>query len=308
MQNNQSAKFAFFYLLSLVALLFTALSAGTIIFEIINKYITDFAASYSGRFHSDSIKFAISALVVSIPVFYVTTVQIQKNLFLGKMDPESAIRRWLTYLIFFVTSIVMIFWIIITINSFLSGELTLKFGLKFLTVLVIASTVFGYYFHDIRREKFVGEKDKIIKSFFWTTLIALIAIFVTGLLVVDSPWETRKRNLDNEVVRHLSSLERGVEDYYNDEGEMPGSLDDVEDNSPYIDEKNLVDPETGEKYEYKILSGRNYELCANFRTTNKEVDPRITFPRGEWEHEEGYECFDLEVDIDKDRSSPKAID
>src|SRR6056297_3280071 len=197
MENNNtrdnSAKFAFFYLLSLVALLFMALSTGMVLFQIINKLIPETSGFYSGSYSSGAMKFGISALVVSIPIFYVLTARIHKNLYQGKLSVDSAIRRWLTYLILFVSSVVMIVWVIITINSFLDGELTLKFALKFLSVLAIAGTIFGFYFYDIKRDNVQGIKDPVIKSFFGGTLALVVIIFASGLFIMESPWQVRAK-------------------------------------------------------------------------------------------------------------------
>ena len=46
--TNHPAKFAFFYMLGLVALVITALSTGMIIFQIINKTIADVLENYAG--------------------------------------------------------------------------------------------------------------------------------------------------------------------------------------------------------------------------------------------------------------------
>ena len=143
-QNNNSAKFAFFYMLSLVALIFMSLSSGMIIFQIINKNIADVFMSgyrYKGNFSSDQLKFAISALLISAPIFYFSIKQIYKNLFSGALDKNSAIRKWLTYFILFISSVVMIGWLIAIVNSFLDGELTSKFILKALTAIFIAEVV-----------------------------------------------------------------------------------------------------------------------------------------------------------------------
>src|SRR6056297_423990 len=301
--KNHSAKFAFFYLLSLVALLFMAISTGTVIFQIINKYIADFAASYPHRYSSGALKFAISSLVVSVPIFYLTTAQIQKNLFRGKLDPESGIRRWLTYFIMFVASVVMIVWVIVTINSFLSGELTLRFGLKFLTVLVIAGSIFGYYFYDIKREGIKETKDLVIKYSFWISLVAVMAVCLAGLFIVESPWETRKKNLDREVLNNLSAIERGVQNYYEKENSLPQDLKELQEVSIYIKDMDLTDPETGEKYEYQVLDRGKYELCANFRTSNLE-DEENFYRNEKWPHKAGEKCFELEAQIKEEAPEP----
>src|SRR3989339_593834 len=102
MEKNNAAKFAFFYMLSLVSLIFTALSTGIIIFQFINKNITDVLSTTTTGFDSSALKFAISAVIIAAPIYFVLMSLINKNLFEGNLDKESGIRKWLTYFIIFM--------------------------------------------------------------------------------------------------------------------------------------------------------------------------------------------------------------
>ncbi|MFW5888432.1 MAG: DUF5671 domain-containing protein [Patescibacteria group bacterium] len=299
-QNNHDAKFAFFYLLSLVALIFMSLSTGMVIFQAINKYISEIGAAYSARFSSDSLRFAISALVVSIPVFYVITSKIYKSLYRGALDPDSGIRKWLSYFILFISSVVMIVWVIITVNNFLDGELTLKFALKFLTVLVIAGTVFGFYLYDIKREAVKGVKDRVIKGFLYGTLFLTIAVFAGGLFMVESPWEAKAGRVDGDIVNNFNSIEYRMNDFYTENDRLPDSLRELEEENRYVNEDYITNPRTGKVYEYNVLSESEYELCADFETSNKERDGhRPVTLKKEWSHNAEYTCFELEAEKKK---------
>ncbi|HMB65509.1 MAG TPA: DUF5671 domain-containing protein [Patescibacteria group bacterium] len=304
MENNNhgnAAKFAFFYLLSLVALLFMSLSTGMILFQVINKFIASTPGVYSGDYSSEALRFAISSLVVAIPIFYVISAQIHKNLYQGNLSSESGIRKWLTYFILFVSSVVMIVWLIITINSFLDGELTLKFGLKFLSVLAIAGTIFGFYFYDIKRDNVQGTKDPVIKSFFGGTLALVVIIFASGLFIMESPWQVRAKNLDREVLRDLNSLQSRVERYYRENNVLPANLETILQEYSYLDQEDISDPESGKKYEYQITGDRTYQLCADFRTSGEDDDYYLG---REWSHDKGYKCFELEVEEEDNDSTP----
>src|SRR3989339_45567 len=164
--TDNAAKFAFFYMLSLVALVFMALSTGMIIFQVINKNIMDTLHEGSGQFSSEALKFAISALIISAPVFFAASRSIYRSLFSGALNRESGIRKWLTYFILFIASVVMIGWLIFTINNFLNGELTLKFLLKAVTAIGIAVSVFTFYYYDIRRPEVIDKKDRVISEYY----------------------------------------------------------------------------------------------------------------------------------------------
>lgn len=294
--SNNSAKYAFFYMLSLVALIFMSLSAGMIIFQIINKNIIDVINQFRGRYSPDQLKFAISALIISTPIFYLTAHQIYKNLFSGALEKDSGIRKWLTYFILFVSSVVMIGWLIATINSFLDGELTMKFILKSVTAIGIAAAIFSFYLYDIKREQVAGKKDKTIQMYFYSSLAVVIAVFTASLFFVESPTETRNRKLDNAVLENFNDIDRALETYYNDNETIPEDLEVLKSEFSYITDKDLEDPVSKEKYEYKKVSDNTYELCATFRTSNKDDEEDRYKPYEEqWPHDIGHQCLKQKV-------------
>lgn len=293
-QTNDAAKFAFFYLLSLVSLLFMAISSGLVIFQLINKYIIDTVNQYSSSFNSDALKFSISAILVSTPIYYFTTRQILKNLFTGRMDEESGVRKWLTYFILLITAIVMIGWIIATVNSFLDGELTLKFVLKSITAIGIAAAIFSFYFYDIKREEVKGKVDKGIKMYFIISLAFVIAVFVTSIFLVESPKETRARKLDQNVINQLNNIANITNNYFDIQKKLPESLDILVNNKEYfLLEKDITNPGDNKRFEYKVISPMTFELCTNFLTTNiDEKSTAVDFYYPEFNlHKSGYQCL-----------------
>jgi len=289
-KDNSPAKYAFFYMLSLVALIFMALSTGMIIFQIINKNIKDLVDMYS--YDSTALKFAISAIIISTPIYYVLMWLIGKSLFEGKLSKESEIRRWLSYLILFIASVVMIGWLIATIFSFLNGELTLKFILKSLTSIIISATVFTYYFYDIRRAEIAGKKDKIIKIYFYSSLAIIIAVLISAFVFVESPAETRNLKRDNEILNRFSNIDGAMNSFFSIKGKLPNDLNELMANVDYINENNTKDPITGQKFDYKVIDDRTYEICSNFMTSNKgEIKDQYSYYNDVWPHDKGYQCI-----------------
>jgi len=304
--QHNAAKYAFFYMLSLVALVFMALSTGMIIFQIINKYITDVLEQYSAQFSSQQLKFAISALLISSPIFYVTTRQIYKSLFSGALNKDSGVRKWLTYFILLVAAIVVIGWLIGIVNSFLDGELTLKFILKALTAIAIAVIIFTFYLYDIRREEIAGKQDKVIRMYFFGSLAIVIIVFVIALLIVESPAETRKRKLDNAIINNFSQIDSAMSNYYYDYQKLPENLDNLVADSDFLTEEYILDPVTKEKFDYNIKDNNTYELCANFQTSNKEDRDDYNYYNKAWLHDAGYQCLSQKVRL-KDVVEPERI-
>ncbi len=303
--QNNSAKFAFFYMLSLVALIFTALAAGMIIFQIINKEIVDIISQYSVSFSPDQLKFAISAIIIAAPIYYFTMRQIFKNLYSGALSKDSGIRKWLTYFILFVASVVMLGWLIAVINNFLDGELTTKFILKAMTAMVIAAAIFTFYFYDIKREEPAGKKDKVIRIYFYGSLAAVAAVFIASLFFVESPTETRNRKYDNAILDSFQKIDGALNVYYQDYEKLPAGLEELETEFTYITDKDLENPVTKEKFEYKTISGNKYELCAVFRTSNKSEEAKYyNYFREYWPHDAGYQCLGQKV---RDKNAQEAV-
>jgi len=280
-----------------------ALSSGMIIFQVINKYIIYILDQYNGMFSQETLKFAISALVISAPIYYLTAWQIQKSLFNGSLGKDSGVRRWLTYFILFVSSVVMIGWLIATINSFLDGELTTKFILKSLTAILISGVIFSFYLYEIKREEIVQKKDKVVRAYFTATLILIIACFVTSLLIVESPTQTRNRKMDNNIISSLSQIESEVNNYYAKNKKLPQNFEELKKNSEYLTADIFQDKATGKMYEYKITGTKAYELCADFITSNKEDKSNLNDYWGNmWKHEAGRQCFKKDISVMDDGS------
>ncbi|MDP3042849.1 MAG: DUF5671 domain-containing protein [bacterium] len=299
--QNNSAKFAFFYLLSLVALIFMALASGMIIFQIINKKIIDVLEQFSVSYSPDQLKFAISALIISAPIYYLVMRQIFKSLFSGELAKDSGVRKWLTYFILFVASVVMLGWLIAVINNFLDGELTIKFILKAMTAIVIAAAVFTFYFYDIKREETAGKKDKVIRIYFYGSLAAVAAVFIASLFFVESPSQTRNRKYDNAILDKFNQIDNAINTYYQDYEKLPAGLEELKTEFTYITDKDLENPATKEKFEYKIINENTYELCSAFITSNKDED--VIYGnydyKDRWSHKAGYQCLGQKV-RDKD--------
>ncbi len=309
MSNNNTAKFTFLYLLSLVSLAFFAIFAGVVVFQVINKNIADIVENYSMRYDVNLLRYAIAAMIVSAPVYLTTAWQINKNLFTGVLDKDSAIRKWLTYLIILVTALTMGGWAIGTIFNFLNGELTLKFILKALTVLIIAGAIFYYYLHDIKREKIEGEKNKVNKIYLFAVIILSALIFIGGILFVESPLEARAKRFDNEVVNRLSIIENAVQQYYTEENKLPESLEAVKEAVDYIAEDDLRNPITKKIFEFKILDTKKYELCTDFQRSNiNDNDPYESkdYFASNWEHDAGYQCIEKKA-LDNNEKQPMPV-
>lgn len=151
-----SAREAFLYLVMFLTLYISAISMGTLLFQFTNHWVPDPLLPYEyGAYEGQTslIRGATASLIIAFPVFFFVATVLRKTL---KRDPEkrgSKVRKWLTYVTLFVAAGVIIGDLITLVTNVLAGELTLRFILKILSILLIAGTGFGYYLWDLRSEE-----------------------------------------------------------------------------------------------------------------------------------------------------------
>ncbi len=293
-----AAKFVFLYLTHLVSLVFMAISFGMIIFQAINKFIEDPVNLYSAFYQEDALRFGIAALLVFSPVYYVVSKFIYKALFNGEIKRDSGIRRWLTYLILFVSFLVFAGYLVGFIISFLSGELTIKFLLKVISVIVIAATVFSFYLYDIMRKETEGKKDKVVKIYFYATLAAVVIAFVGAFFVAGNPATTRAKKLDDDILQKFNNIDNCVDQYYREKKVMPQNIDEIKNDCSYLLDESLKDKVTGKAFEYRLKEGKAYELCAEFRSSNKNEQPKPYYSAPDMKsniHDSGWQCLERKV-------------
>ena len=290
--QNNSAFFAFLYALSLIALAFTSISAGIIIFKIIDKLIPpvingrSFYGCDSGR-----LKFAIAALITTSPIYFITLKIINKNISAGKIKETSQIRKWLTYFILLTSSAVIIGNLISVIFNFLNGDFTSSFLLKTLTIFIISGIILSYYFYDIKRKITVGEKNKIARIYFYSSLIIIITVFVSALTISETPSQSRNRKYDQQTAMNLDSINMEISQYYIKNNNIPETLTQLLSDSL----KYELDEDTIKNIEYKRISENKFQLCANFKTSNKDNSMCRDWLADQWQHDKGRKCFDKEV-------------
>lgn len=122
------------------------------------------------------------------------------------------LRRWLTYLTLFLTGIAIATDLIVLINSFLSGEITNRFVLKVVVVLVTTGLIFGYYLWDMRYGSV--SNTKVPNIFRIVAILIVVASLVTGFIVMGSPGKQRNLRLDEQKVNDLQSIQWQVISYW----------------------------------------------------------------------------------------------
>jgi hypothetical protein len=263
-----------------------------IVFELINKYVPDFLVySYQGGFNDSQLKFAFSALLISAPIYFFCSYFLEKNVKKGNLSLSNSLRKWLLYLIIFISSVVIMGWLIGLLTNFLGGELTLKFALRALSAIVISALILGFYVYEIRRNK-AEKTPSAVKLYTIIFVIIVGASLVLSLFSMESPQKAREKRLDNLILNSFDSISMAIDTHYNDKAGLPEELSDL--NSEFLQFEQMHDPQTKEMFAYNILDEKTYELCANFRTetTEKSQGYKMNYQRN---HQQGWQCLKREV-------------
>lgn len=298
--SKNTPRDVFLYILAVATLYFSVFHFVNLYFEYINALFPDVLNLYYVSFN-ESIRLSMSVLLIVFPVYLGVTWFLKKDSIKYPEKREMRTRKWLTYLTLFLAAIMMIVDLVVIVNFFLKGELTMRFVLKVLVVLVVAAAVFSYYLWDLRREIKQGDKpSKIIAAIAGVVVLASI---VGGFFIVGSPATQRKRGLDDQRISHLQMIQNEAVNYWVQKSRLPKNLDDLKsDITGFVPQ---VDPETNIAYEYKVNGALSFDICANF---NLEYSAKgasgmarpMAYPgdvyANNWDHAAGRVCFTRKID------------
>lgn len=293
----------FTHLLTIIALYVSVTTFGMIIFQYINIYFPDLLHPESIRFARDFIRWPLSILVIVFPFYIWLSAFTQKDLEKNPEKRELKTRKWTLYFTVFATILVITGDIISLIFTFLNGELTIRFILKIVTILLIALAVFLYYGWNLKKT-IPASKNPKMKLFVWTAIILGSATIISGFFVAGSPQAERLRRFDDQRINDLQNIQSQIIYYWQAKEKLPQSLDEIKNDINGFTAP--VDPETQESYIYKITNDKSFGLCAVFKTLDDELEnrndemvPINPFGSTEnWLHGQGLTCFQRTIDPD----------
>jgi hypothetical protein len=293
----------FLHLLAIVTLYWSAVSFVTLMWQYINYFFPDVLNYVYTAGFNEAIRFAVSSLIIVFPLFILVSWYLNRIYKKEYAVRESKIRKWLIYLTLFITALVIIGDLVTVINTFLGGEITSRFFLKALSILVVAAVVFWYYLDDVRRDA----PTKLAKPFAWATGVIVLASVVGAFFIVGSPATARLMQYDQQKIQDLQEIQSRIVYYWQSKETLPASLSDLAD--PIAGFVVPIDPQTNENYEYKILDANNlsFELCATFNKAGQDqysqARPASVLVGGikgaiadNWQHPEGNYCFQRTID------------
>ncbi|MEI7424728.1 MAG: DUF5671 domain-containing protein [Candidatus Staskawiczbacteria bacterium] len=288
----------FLHLLAIVTLYWSAVTFVTLLWQYINYFFPDVLNNFYGYMgFAGPIRFAVSSLIIVFPVFISVSWYLNKIYRREAQVRESKIRKWLIYLTLFITSLVIIGDLVSIINTLLGGEITARFFLKALSIILVAGVIFGYYLDDVRRET----PTKSAKYFAFGSGVLILVVVVGSFFIVGSPATARLIQFDEQKISDLTGVQWEIVTYWQGKEKLPATLADLNNKiSGYIAPN---DPQSGTSYEYNIISAENlsFELCANFNKASQQTSPKSIYMVGSgisqnWDHQAGRTCFERTID------------
>lgn len=235
-------KDVFFHLLAIIFLYVCVLGFGALLFGYIDIYFPDLLHGDYGRYARGALRFPIATLFVVFPLFVWLNVYLQRDLVKNPERRELKTRKWLLYFTLFATILVIVSDLVTLIWRFLGGEITPRFVLKVITILVVAAAVFIYYGWNLRKEIPASRNPKM--KLFTRGMVALgIIAIIAGFFVAGSPQMERLRQFDDQRVGHLQQIQWEIVNYWQAKEKLPTSLADL--NDPLRSFTTPQDPEVG---------------------------------------------------------------
>lgn len=327
--------FFFLSLGVLITLTTSVISFLNLVFGTLEKRFPDvlnstFQYGYS-TYDYEGIRMSLAVLIIFFPVFLTISYFWKKFINKGLSQADALVKKWLIYIILFFSSLTLVIDLVTLVKYFISGEITTRFLLKVLAVLVVALYVGVYYIFELRnKEKFFGFSIGLAGAIKSSALVILVIWF--SFCVMGSPKEQRLLRLDDRRVNDLQSIQWQVINHYQQKEKLPEKLSDL--SNPLTGYSLPVDPEfeKGKSYEYSVLDakGLKFNLCADFSLpmpkgwreysngggvmpmydVAKEVSISYPYPgpsgvNESWDHEAGRTCFERTIDKDMFPPFPK---
>jgi len=178
--------------------------------------------------------------------------------------------------------------LVFVVNTFLEGEMTTRFLLKAVSLLIVVGLVSYYYLLDARGHWQSREQESMMYGAVATAVV--IGMMAASLYHLESPSVAREKRIDEQQVIMLQDMQYRIESHVSSEEKLPASIDEL-----YLSELVPQAPEGRAPYQYKITGDTSYELCANFAHATDPRDTTAIYYPGDknynWDHKAGEWCF-----------------
>lgn len=157
-----------------------------LVFAIINVLIPDPTEYYYSVESSNySVRLGIAMLLVFFPAYLYLTRLVNTTKRRESVTSYYGVTKWLMYLSLLIGGGILLGDLVTIILTYLNGELTTRFILKALVLLLVVAGAFYYYLQDAKGYWYTKEKQSALFGFLFTVIV-LLAI-VSGFIVTESP-------------------------------------------------------------------------------------------------------------------------
>lgn len=326
----------FFMCLGLLATLITSVvSFLNLVFSTLDKKFPDVLNStyqygYS-TYDFEAIRTALATLIIFFPVFIVVSYFWKKFIKKGIGHLDEIFRKWILYIILFISSVVIVIDLVMLVKYFISGEITNRFIYKVLSALIVAVLVGFYYLIELRNKE--NRKIKLGFIFGGVGIVLAIASICYSFSIMGSPQKQRLLRLDDKRITDLQNIQGQIINFWQQKEKLPKDLAELA--NPISGYSLPVEPEfeKGKKYEYIKKDKLKFELCAEFslpmpkgwqeyqnyykggvmpmsETDNVSVSSYPYWGGGaneSWDHQTGRTCFERTIDKDLYPPYPKVL-
>ena len=338
--NAQKFNIGFFFLSLgvLITLITSVVSFLNLLFETLNKRFPDVLnSSYQygySTYEYEGIRAALATLIIFFPIFLAVSYFWKKLREKGVGRLDEIIRKWVIYIILFLSALVIVIDLVTLVRYFISGEITTRFILKVVIALLVALGIGINYIFELRGvKKFWGFRVGLLGAI-KSSIIVILALWFS-FSVMGSPMKQRLLRLDERRVGDLQNIQYQIINFWQQKEKLPKDLAELA--NPLSGYSLPVPPEfeKGEKYEYGVLAPLKFELCATFALPMpkgwreyqggvmpmpymeypKDIrDATVSYPypapggvNESWDHQVGRACFERTIDRDLFPPYPKPL-
>jgi len=141
--------------------------------------------------------------------------------------------------------------------------------------------------------------DKIDKIFFAISTAVFITFLAYFVYFYFGSKLGGKIESDQNHLFNFAVIESIIEDYYYANNQLPQNLSDLDDlaSNNYVAGEifTMKNPDTGQYYEYQIISDVSYKLCADFSTSSEETE--LEEYQDRTKHQMGHDCITYLINL-----------
>src|SRR3989344_4026564 len=166
---------------AMIALYASVVAFVTLFFSYINFVFPDPLQYYTSDPYSGGVSYQMATLLVLFPVYLFLMWVIRRDASRDVTRLEIWIRRWALVLTLFIAGATIAGDLITLIMYFFNGDVTLRFLLKVLIVLLVALAGFMHFFADMRG--YWAQYPSRLRSIAYATSVLVIGSIVAGFFI-----------------------------------------------------------------------------------------------------------------------------